>query len=575
MRRWLLRVLLVATCWVALFAWVRRDSLRTRLSAHGLLHLAIVERCAARADGADFAPNPPENPLFAGETLPYYYFFHELGLDVAVVTGMGPLAALELLDLLAVAAVVIAGFALGRLLLRSNWAGATIATLLFAGAHPQGPLVLLARWWKHRDALFTRAGFGADGDYLWGLCHPALGAIRIGDPHATLGPLASYFLNLTARPLALAALLDAVLMVAVAVLQPTRLSLVGVAAAAALCTLLSPVTGLAGLAALGGGVIVAAWMRRRAPGPTLSLRRALFMGAALAVGVAVTLPWWNHLLQRGDAGGRLTFQPTRAIGVAAAGWMIALLAWFGVRRFGGAPRTLALACLIAGMPLCLATVVIALPVGNEDNFFHAALVLWSVPAAGFVLPRPRGVMDARELPRQTRRRALLLHLALLPTLAIVLWSYCGRPPIDLDLVDGEVVRTPAGTPEAQLLHWLREQAPDRAVVVRDPGARGRAATGNTSELPALTGRPLFTDYASHYLVEVHRDAPRRARITQQLLAAAEIGADDERYLSALERPLLLVADDVDAPRATKLSARYGEPAFAAGGVRVYAWSPRL
>jgi len=571
MRGRLAATLLLALAWVALFAFVRHDSVRTRVSAHGLLHLAIADRCDARAQPD--AIHPPEDPLFAGEPLPYYYFFHDFALGVGQMCGLSPLDAMEALVLLAAAAVVLLGSSLGRLLLRNGVAGATIPLLVFAAAHPQGPLVLLLRWMKHGGALFTRQGFAADGDYLWGLVHPALGALRIGDPHATLGPLASYFLNVTARPLALAALLQAMLMVALAAIQPRKLALLGVALAAHFCTLFSPITGLAGCAALGGGIVVAAWLRRRAPDQALRVRWSLWIALSLAAGCLASLPWWWHLLGRGDAAGRLVFQPTRAIGVVAAGWLVMAAAWFGRTRFGGTPRTIALALLIAAAPLVVATVFLALPVGNEDNFFHAALVLLSVPAAGFVLPRPRGVMDARAVPRQARGRALLLHVACLPTLAIVLWSYLGRPPVDLVVEKGQLVRTPFGGPEATLLQWLRAESPETAIVVRDPGPRGRAATGNTSELPALAGRPLFTDYAEHYLVAAHRDAARRARITAALVAAAPIDADDERYLAALARPLLIVADDVDATREAALTARYGPPKFQAGALRVHEWSP--
>lgn len=575
MRRLLLFTLMIAALWAALFALVRRDSLRTRISAHGLLHVAIVEQCSARADVAPLPPRPPENPLFAGTPLPYYWFFHELAADVAAVTGLSPLQALEWLDLAAAAAAAGTGCALGLLLLRSRAAGATLATLLFCGAHPQGPLVLLARWLKHGERLFTRAGFAADGDYLWGLCHPALGALRIGDPYATLGPLASYFVNLTARPLALAALLVLVLMAALAVLRPSRLALLSVAAGAALCTLFSPITGLAGGLALAGGLVAAAWLQRRAAEPRLPPRQALELALAIAAGIVASLPWWHHLLGRGDAGPRFGLQPTRAVGVVAAGWLMAALAWCGLARFGGLPRTLALACLVAALPLLGATMLVALPVGNEDNFFHAALVLLSVPACGAVLPRPSGVMDARRVPTQVRRRTLLLHLAVLPTALIVLASYLGRPAVTLALdADGALVRTPADSAEASLLRWLRAEAPVDAIVVRDPGPRGRTSTGNTSELPALTGRPLFTDYADHYLVAVERDAPLRARLTRELLAAAPLAPADAGYLAALSRPLLLVADDVDVARAAALAERHGPARFAAGSIRVHAWSDR-
>ncbi len=575
MTRGLLRTLLLAFAWVVLFAWVRHDSMRTRLSAHGLLHVAIAQSCANRATEPTLWPDPPENPLFAGTPLPYYYFFHEVALDAASLTGAPLIDAFEWIALVAAAAVVLIGGALGRVLLRSELAGVALSFLLFAGAHPFGPLVLLARWWKHGAALFTKAGFCADGDYLWGLCHPALGAMRIGDPFATLGPLASYFVNLTARPAALAALLACVLMVVLAALRPGRLALAGVASASALCTLFSPITGLAGGAALAFGLFGAAWQERRQPNCWFPLRRALALGMALVAGCLASSPWWLHLFGRGDAGGALRLQTTRLLGMAASGGLLFVAAWFGAKRAGGAPRTLMNALLLASLPLLLATGCLALPVGNEDNFFHAACVLLSVPAAGFVLPRPRGVMDALAVPRQTRRRALLLFAAFAPTLAIVLWSYRGRAPLPLVLIDGRLERegdgTREGDAEAQLLRWVRDGTPRDAVVVRDAGLRGRMATGNTSELPALTGRALFTDYATHYLVAANPEAPHRAALTRALLAGGPIPIEEESALAAFSRPLFLVADEVDATREATLVARYGKPVFEAGAIRAFLW----
>jgi hypothetical protein len=254
---------------------------------------------------------------------------------------------------------------------------------------------------------------------------------------------------------------------------------------------------------------------------------------------------------------------------------MAALAGVGLARFAGAARAVALAALVAALPLIVATTVVALPVGNEDNFFHAALVLLALPACGAVLPRPRGVMDARAVPAQARRLTLLLHAAVLPTGLIVLASYLGRPPVALEVDSaGALVRDASDPAEATLLDWIRHDAPADAVVVRDPGPRGRASTGNTSELPALTGRPLFTDYADHYLVEVERDASLRARLTRELLAATPLAPADASYVAALGRTVLLVADAVDGARAAALVERYGPALYAAGSTRIHAWRER-
>ncbi len=554
MKRRILGVALVAVAWCSLFAVVRHDTMKTRVSAHGLLHVAIAEQCATDRGGWATAP---DNPLFAGTPLPYYYVFHEVALGLAQRLHVGLLAAFELLALGATALVVVAGFGLGRRLFRSDAAGFATSFLVFAGAHPQGPLVLLGRWLQYGDQLFTNQGFAADGAYLWGLVHPAVGAMRLGDPWGTLGPLAVYFLNVTARPVALAGLLTTVWMVVLAATRRGVLPLLPVAAGVMVTTLFSPITGLAGGGALASGLLVASWWRRRSTAEMLAPRRAVAIAVALAVGVALAAPWFCHLLGRGDAAGAWGLNPRRLAGVAAAGWLVASLALLVLRRVAGTVRTLVLALLLAALLLTAATAFLTLPVGNEDNFFHAALLLLAVPAAGFAV---------------TRWRALLLHLAFAPTLAIVLLSYRGRAEIPLALAaDGTLERTPASGSLARLNAFLRSNTPAAAIVVQDPGAAGRQCTGNTSELPALTGHALFTDYASHYLVAPHADAQRRASINRALVTGEPLSAADAGYLLALARPVYIVVPVGDAVAEARLVGRYGPALFAAGAIRVFEW----
>src|SRR5262245_59630042 len=96
------------------------------------------------------------------------------------------------------------------------------------------------------------------------------------------------------------------------------------------------------------------------------------------------------------------------------------------------------------------------------------------------------------------RRLLLLHLAFVPSLVLVVIAYTGRPPIPIALEPAALQRLPRDGREARLYDWIRASTPRDAVIVQDPGPEGRTSTGNTSELPAFTGRALYTDYAQHY-----------------------------------------------------------------------------
>ena len=55
----------------AIILTLHQKSFRTLVSIHGLLHVAI-----ARHLEGSWIPARPENPLFAGERLPYYWFYH-------------------------------------------------------------------------------------------------------------------------------------------------------------------------------------------------------------------------------------------------------------------------------------------------------------------------------------------------------------------------------------------------------------------------------------------------------------------------------------------------------------------
>ena len=169
------------------------------------------------------------------------------------------------------------------------------------------------------------------------------------------------------------------------------------------------------------------------------------------------------------------------------------------------------------------------------------------------------------------RRLLLLHLAFLPSFALLVIAYTNRPPVPIAFEHGALHRTPKDGREAKLYDWLRASTPAEAVVVQDPGEEGRACTGNTSELPAFSGRALFTDYRDHYLVAAHPDAGRRVAIAESLAAGATLADDDARYVAALRRPILVVTYDADAATIERLRNANGEPSFSADGISVFAW----
>lgn len=575
-RGWLLACA-VAVLWCALIFAIHRVSPRARLSAHGLLHVAIAESCARSPAGSLLDPTPPDDPLFAGEPLPYYFFFHRVAVALASTLHIDVVDAFELLLLSSTAATVVIGWIVGRRLFRSDAAGLTTSFLVFAGAHPQGPLVLLARWIHDGPAIFVD-----DGSYLWGLVHPFSAALRIGDYYGTLGPLISTFVNLTARPLALAALLAVVLMVDLAIQRASVGRWVGLALATTLCTLFNPVVGIAAAGAIAVGTLIVAFTRRGPAGGEeggLTPRRAAALAIALIVGAALAWPWLRPLARsfvdssrvaRESMHGRLAFNSHRAVAVVTGAWLIALLAWFGRRRLERLRRSASLALLVAAALLSVATVFVALPVGNEDNFFHAALVLLAVPAAGIVVPLPRSNSLPEVVARATRRRTLLVHLAFVPIALCVLAAYLGRPALPIAFTSAGLERLPTDGDVARLYAWIRANTPADAVIAQDPGIEGRTCAGNTSELPALTGRSLFADYARHYLVAPFRDAPLRAAITAKLVDGEPLDDAERACLHALGRPIFVVTyEETDPAAAARRERSLGPPLFSSGSIRVH------
>ncbi len=548
-------VLAAALACAAVILGIHRESPFTLVSAHGLLHSAIAERFL-------IAPGvfPPENPFFAGEPLAYYWTLHALAAGLASATGLDVLRAIEAIVVAGAMALVVLAAGLGRSWHGRVGFGLVVAFLVLAGAHAQAPLVLAGR------ALLAGGLPVDDGTYLWGLVHPASHWMRIGDPYGQLGPLVNYFLNTTSRPLALATLVG-VLWALGAALRGVRRAWLALLLATALLSLWSPIVAIAGGLSLVGALAVVAVARHVG---LLGLDEAarfsaLFAGAAILGGIALGFPSYGHLLGgvggegNGLLGGGWLTALHNALGAFASGWAVAALAALGWWRAPKARRAELAVCLVAAAPLLLATALIVLPAGNFVNFYHVALVLLAVPAAG-ALRAADGSLAWRPL-------AVVL-LLFGPTLLLVLWTYTGRPPTEVAVREGRLVQRDG--PRAVVYDWLRDRSPADSVVVIDPGPPTRASQGNTAELPALTGRSLWTERAHHYIVSPYPDVAQRVEIAQRLAAGHPAKPDGEARLSALGRPLFVL---VEGPARTGAALSWGEPVVEAGELALFQWRP--
>jgi hypothetical protein len=519
----------------ALVLLVHRESPRTLVSAHGLLHAAIAERYRTGI-GASF---PPENPYFAGEPLPYYWAFQWTGAKLSLLLGIDPLHAFELLVLLGLLALVFACAELGRSLFGSVWAGLGIAWLALADALPQGALVLLARlpsWGMPAD----------DGGYLWGIVHPVTRMMRVTDEFSMYGPLFPFFENSTARPLGLALLAVLLLAARSFLVRPTPVRGAILAVCAALLGCASSLLALAAGSAFAACLLL------------VSRRAALLAAGAIVLGVAASLPTWRHLVGTVPLAFHDLPDVARQLGrMTESGWLIAALACFGLRGTHGQARPFLQACACAALLLAAGCAVLALPVGNEDNLFHGALVLLAVPAAALVFATPRKAWIAA---------------AFLPTLCVQVGATFGRPPVDLAFEGGRIVRADADGPEARVEQWIRANTDARAVLVIDPAPPIQAAAGNSAELPALTGRALFTERAGHYLVAPNQDGARRAEIASRLATGEELAADEDALVAALGRDVFVVCRE--PAKESALEHRQGPALFRAEPLSVFRWRPR-
>lgn len=536
---------------------IHRQSARTAISAHGLLHTAIANQFMEPVQGS----HPLENPFFAGAELPYYWVFHWTAARVANQTGVHVLRAFELLILAALAIVWFSAAALGGRLYGGILPGAALGFLALAGTNALGVPALL---WK---LTVGGAMFPADGpNYLWGIVHPVMGMARIHDPFALYGPLVNFFLNVTSRPLALALLL----LVAAMLwrwLDEERVSwLAGLVLTTAAATAFSPIIGLpAGAAIAGALVLVAVTSWWSGPHPGLGRR---MIAAALAIGVGLLLasPTFLHLF--GQAGGGIELGPRGStfMGVAASILPLALVAGIGIWRTGEPVRRSYLAVVtIAATVLLIAAVITKIRASNDTNFFHAGAFLMAVPAAAMFRPWTSRLQSAARLS---------LVLVFAPTASLVLLAYTRRPPVALAFLDGRLERVPASSPRAQLYRWVREATAPDAVFVIDPRPPLEMAMGNVLEFPALTGRSLFVAQAESYMVAPYTDADRRHGIAVRLLSGDPLDPADRTYVDRLSRPVYLVSREADvADRMARLQDLFGPPRFRSGPVAAFALDP--
>lgn len=540
--------------------YAHRASPRTLVSAHGLLHTAIAQRFQS----ASALPGRPENPFFAGEALPYYWFFHYLAARIGDMAAIHPLYAFELMVLAAVCVLWFTAVAMGCRLYGGVAPGVAIGFLALAGANPFGAVILLVKL-AVRGASVLRDS----PDYLWGIAHPILGVARYNDPYVVYGPLLNFFFNISSRPIALALLLLVCLSLATWLQSGRRRAWIWLTLSSAACTAFSFLIGVtAGLALIGG--LAVAWGLSAIVGlggastGNRTTERTIRAAAALLLGMVLASPtYYYFFLGTEDQSVHLHPRLWVIQGIALSASVVAAMAVVGVLRAKGVRQQFLLATAAGGYALLVGSAIVELPASNDSNLFHAAIFLLSIPAAGCLVPAARW----SRVPRLLSWGMLLLLF--LPTTCIVAYAYLNRAAIALEINGGQLYRLPRESALAQLYTWVRGNTPSDAVFILDP-TNMVAAGGNMPEFPAMTGRVLFTADKTNYIVVPHADATLRTNLALHLLAGEAANEQETAYLKTLQRPIyLVVTDSKDRAALRSLENRYGTASFHDSDVAVF------
>jgi hypothetical protein len=565
--------LVAALTAIGIVVFIHRESPRTLLSAHGLLHSAILQRFQ---QGFEL---PPENPFFAGEPLGYYWFYQALGAAVSSLTGLDPLHSFELLVCLAILWMVACAAALAIRLYRSAAVGALIAFLVVAGANVQAPLLLAYRAVRVGPSVFEERP-----TYLWGIVHSVSSQLRYADYWGMYGPLINFFLNITARPLALCSVMGVLLAFSLALSRCTARRLALLAAAVAITSALSVLGGAAIAGSLAGALLLLRVVARTRWAESFDVQvedgQAARLVGSLFAGLVAASPTYWHLFASSAGWEGIRFAESgiggilrQLIKLLAACWLSLGLAvlglgvlgrrFLGVRGASGPARGFLLAIVTGALGLIGGAAVVSLPVGNQDVFFHVALAMLAVAAPAAAI-RNDGLIDAK--------RSWVMGLVFLPTFLLVLYCYVGRAPLPLGFDDGTIVHT--GAERGALYAYIRSETPTDAVFVVDNGAPDVAMGGNTAELPALTERVLLVTRDDHYVVRPYADLGRRSRIARQLFAGDALSAADAAYLGALDRPIFVVDYHAgEGDRLQRRTLRDGAPVFERGEVTLHRFDP--
>ncbi len=556
-------VVVVVILWVGAVTWLVSANPRLLVSWHGFLHAGIASRF----------PSPtvtPENPFFAGQPLPYYWWYQWLGRGVSRIARTDPLHAFQAIALGSLGVLVTVGALIGRSLYRSTVAGLVIGYLALLGVNPLGPGIAIVKHVVRGQPLIHHWPADPDGDVFVTdaqaddrMARPLLGALYV-EREWRRGQNLVWFFDVSSRGPALALLM----VLAYLLIDPRSHAIVGftVVSTGALTAALNPIIALAAggsLAASAGSLWL---MKRLRPNRAAAARREIIRSLLFLVGALSAAPTYSHLLLFPDAAVMSGVDKVllKATAMLAGFLLVILLAWRGTKTVPIVAKPGLAVLTLAGIMLIVAVPFVRLSEDNEHNFANVASCFLAVPAAGWVVSnRGRGLLH------RVGVRATALAVVFLPMTIAMLVAFGGRPALPLAF-EGEMLRRiPRHGPLDAFYEWAVSSTPPNAVLISDPRETVKMS-GNVSELPAFTHRAVFVDHRS-YMTAPYRDGPLRMALATQATSGQPLGSEQLAYLRDLRRPLYIVTfhADRDEPL-TALTHTLGRPVFRRDFVAVFA-----
>jgi hypothetical protein len=555
---WIVIVLAVAAGSIFLTTFLQLHNVRILVSWHGFLHTAIANRF----------PGPfkvPENPFFAGEPLPYYWFHHDIAKIIGQALHIHPIHAFQIITACGLIILWISAGAIGVHRFGSLKAGLLAGFLLLTGVNPLGPLIAVSKYVVQGNRLLSVAPPISSLDTVFVteqesgdlMTHPLLSALYVtGDWRR--GQNVTWYLDNSSRGVALSLIVP--LLFVFMGKNVSWITALSIGAIAALMTAFSPLIGLAVVGSVLAGAVAVTLQNlfRSGADAIWPLPSTLKLAAAATLGAAAASPTYYHLfLVGGSAMSVLPLPETLVRALALALNVIVLLPmafWAALRvtdRFRDHYRVL----VIAACGLLCAVTLVSLPDDTEHNLANTAQCLLVVPAVALTVTR---------LPRFTD---LFLVCLFLPMTTASIGSYLGRPSLPVAFEGAVMHRLPDDALE-QLYRWTRASTSPNAVFINDPAMPAKMS-GNVAELPAFTSRSVFVDHAS-YLTTPHKDFERRRDMATRLVEGHVMSEPDATYLAALHRTVYLLSYRAGEPALIdRLAKLYGAPVFRERFVAVF------